>query len=62
MPDGVEGGGGMMSKLEKELSEKCFEAEREACRCHQAGDMSLYGLYLGKSEAYRTAAQMVEKY
>ena len=52
----------MMSKLERELTEKCFEAEREACRFRRAGNMELYSLYLGKSDAFRTAAQMVENY
>lgn len=51
-----------MTSLEKELTEKCFEAEREAGRCHRNGDMVLYKYYLGQSNAYRFAAQATETF
>lgn len=51
-----------VSKLEHELTQMCFEAERLAGQAMRDGDMEKYKFLRGQYEAYKTAAQMTEKY
>ena len=51
-----------VTSLERELSQMCFEAERGAGQAMRDGDMEYYKFLRGQYEAYKTAAQMVEKY
>lgn len=51
-----------ITSLEHELTQMCFAAEREASVAYRAGDMDRYHNLRGLYEAYKTAAQMVEKY
>ena len=51
-----------MTNLEHELTQMCFEAERMAGDAKRNGEMERYFYLRGKYEAYKTAAQMTEKY
>ena len=51
-----------MTRLEHELTQMCFEAERMAGQAYRDGDMEKYHRLRGEYEAYKTAAQMTEEY
>ena len=52
----------IVGPLEHELTQRCFEARRKMCETRRAGDTAQYEYWRGIEEAYRTAAQLAEKY
>lgn len=51
-----------MTSLERELTHLCFDAERAAGQAYRNGDMETYNRLRGMYEAFKDAAQKVEKY